>query len=339
MAKRLVIEPFFHSLVEQSVSLSELQALEFPKIGSDLLLRNLQKQYVHLLRTCKKTIKKTRTKVALYFRSQYYITSATRDLKVAATKNEDIVISTLIIAAALIFSYMNIASELLLAFFHTALVISETTQLNMLILGLIVTGVFGVIAAWLSALITNMIAISVMEGSTRKQHKSVRKTLRKSLRYTGRVTGSWVAYISLLLIPQFVVGIATLVFTLTSSNPMATLETGMPIIAVAAITSMVVLIMNYGLMPYVALFEPEINLITAAKRSRELVRTKGRLFILSINGLFFGGMVVAFAAARAIESMIYIPAAVTFFVLACVLVLYTNCLMVMLYRKRKLARK
>lgn len=328
-----------YSLVERFMSLHDLQALEFPKIGSDQFLDNIYKKYLLLLRIVKKASKRMSSKTALYFRSQYYVSSATSDLKKATVHNEDIVITSSIISIILMFCYIKMAGEMLFLFLLTAYEFAEATNFNMIVLFIVVISVFAVIAGWLAAFIMNTLAISIMEGATRKQYKSIRSTLRKSLKYTSRVTCAWLAYLAVIGLPQVAIAIMTFIFITIGPNPLEALTSVMPLIAVASITSAVLLIMNYGLVPYVALFENSIPLSRTFQRSRQLVKTKGRIFILGIYGILTTALITAYFVSKIIENLIYIPNVFTFFVLASAIAFYSHCLTVMLYRKRKLARR
>lgn len=303
------------------------------------MLRKIQKNKTRYMRSLKKAAKKSRTRTAAYFRNQYYLTTATRDLKTAAARNEDIVIASLIVTAGLLFSYMKMAGEAMLLFFQTAYELSELTGMNMLVLGVVVLAIFSVIAGWLSAFLLNIISISIMDGATRKQYKSVRATIRKGLRYASRVTGAWIVYLATLMIPLITLAAPSILYVIAAPNPLIALEKLVPFLTVASISSTILLIMNYGMMPYVALFEPLPPLSQTLETSRQLVKTRGRLFILGIYGFFFAAMTTAYGVAYVLQNMLQIPKGITFIVLAGMVILYTHSLMVMLYRKRKLARK
>lgn len=320
------------------MSLSELQALEFPKLGTEALAKKLLKAQAKLIRRSKMATRKARTKTKTYFRSQYYIATAAADLKTASARNEDILLASLIATVSLFFSFMSMSGEAMLLFFMTGYDIAELSGINMTVLIVIACSIFAVIGAWLAAMLLSMLSISVMDGANRKQHRSFRSTARKSLQYASRVASAWVALLVLVALPLVALAVTSLMLLRGVSNPVEAIEVIFPAVVTAGVASTVLMLINFGLVPYVALFEPEIPLYKALSRSHQLVKRRGRIFILAIYGLLAATGAAAYGISNVINQWIRVPAAVTFTILSGLIIMYINCIMVMFYRKRKMAR-
>lgn len=320
------------------MSLSELQALEFPKLGTEALVRKLAKLQVACLRKSKIATRKARSRTNAYFRSQYYIGTAAVDLKVAAARNEDILLASLITTVSLFFSFMSMSGEAMLLFFMTGYDIAELSGVNMAVLMLVVCSIFGVIGAWLAALLLSMQSLSVMDGANRKRNRSFRSTARKSLQYASRVASAWTALLVVVALPLIILAINSFFLLESARDPVVAIEAIFPYVATAGIASTVLLLINYGLVPYVALFEPQIPLHRALDRSHKLVKRRGRIFILAIYGLLTAAVAAAYGVSNLLNQYLKIPTAVSFFILSGLVIMYINCIMVIFYRKRKQAR-
>jgi hypothetical protein len=109
----------------------------------------------------------------------------------------------------------------------------------------------------------------------------------------------------------------------------------LPKAVIAALTWIIFVLMQYSLVPYVALFEPELPLSRILRRSRHLVSRRGHLFLLFGYLLF----VAALGGAYKVTELAGPGQGLAFAVLALGISLVANGTLVMLYRKRKLARK
>jgi hypothetical protein len=224
-------------------------------------------------------------------------------------------------------------------FFKTGYDIAELSGINMAVLMLMVCSILGVVGGWLAAWLLNMLSFSIMDGANRKLHRSFRSTARKGLQYASRVTGAWVALLFVVLLPLLVMALNSFLVLRGVRQPLAVVELLFPYVATASVASTVLLLINYGLVPYVALFEPELPLHKALDRSHQLVRRRGRIFILAVYGLLGAAVAAAYSLALVFNQFLRIPEPITFFILSGLAVMYANCLMVMFYRKRKQARK
>ncbi len=321
------------------MSLNELQALEFPKLGAEALARKLAKTWRTALHKCKLALCRSHTRTLNYFRSQYYVSNAVTDLKSAVVRNEDILFASLILAVSLYFAFMNMAGEVMLLFFRTGYDIAELSGVNMAVLLLTVCSILGVIGAWLAALLLNMLSFSVMDGANRKKYRSFRSTARKGLQYASRVTGAWIALALVIALPLAVIFVNSFLILKGAQTPMSALETIFPYAATLSVASTVLLLINYGLIPYVALFEPELPLHKALDRSYRLVKNRGRIFILAMYMIFAACLAGVYGLAILFNQFLKVPEPITFFILSGLVAMYLNCVMVMFYRKRKQARK
>jgi hypothetical protein len=321
------------------MSLNELQALEFPKLGTEALVRKISKLRKTTLRKSKLTLRRSQAKTIAYFKNQYYVNTAAADLKIAVRRNEDILLASLILTLSLYFAFMNMSGEAMLLFFRTGYDIAELSGINMAVLLLVVCSILAVIGSWLAALLLNMLSFSVMDGANRKKYRSFRSTARKGLQYASRVTGAWIALALVIALPLAVIFINSFLILKGARVPMVALETLFPYIATISVASTVLLLINYGLVPYVALFEPELPLYKALDRSHRLVKHRGRIFILAMYGILAACLAAIYGGAILLNQLLKMPEPITFFILSGVAAMYLNCLMVMFYRKRKQARK
>lgn len=320
------------------MSINQLQAIEFPKLGVDVVARKLSRFIKSSYRRNKLAIRRSRNRAVSYYRSQYYPSTAVAEFKTAVSKNEDIMVASVILALSLYFAFMNMTGEVLLLFFQTGYDIAELTGINMAVLLVIVCGILAVIGSWLAALLINMISFSIMDGANRKVYRSFRSTARKSLQYASRVSGAWIALIIVIMVPLIVVGVNSILLIKGALSPVVALEAILPFAATLAIASTVLLLINYGLVPFVALFEPDIPLHKALDRSYQLVRRRGRIFLMSIYGAFGLSVLAAYGLALGLNYLLKIPTALTVIVLFGLIALSFNSILVIFYRKRKQSR-
>jgi len=112
-----------------------------------------------------------------------------------------------------------------------------------------------------------------------------------------------------------------------------------PYALVACALWVVYVLAQYSLVPSVALFEPDLALPKVLGRSRHLVKRRGRIFSIVIYLLAAVAVAAAYLMASLIQNIFHIDKAALVSIGALAAVLGGHGLMVMLYRKRKLARK
>ncbi len=184
----------------------------------------------------------------------------------------------------------------------------------------------------------NLLSVSILEGATRKKIKSVRSTFRKSLRQASRVASSWFLMLVLLSLPPLMVLIATYISLQYTNFNIYQLTTLAQYEVIATIVWVIYALMHYSLVPCVALFEPAETLTSAFGRSRQLLRRKGRIFVLASYLLLSIYLLSTYLLAVYLENITNVDKWLTFGFSLIVALLAFNSLMVILYRKRRLAR-
>ena len=322
------------------MSITELiETYNLPTSGVDISKRVIQRARLMTQKIAGFSLKKTRRSLVMSLRSQYYPATAAKDLKLASQLNEDILLGSLVLALVVGYAFIATASQAIYLFVRTAYDIADLTGTNMLILMLVVSGIMFTLGGWVNAFLTNMQSYALMEGVNRKQNRSLRLTVRKSLRHASRVAYAWLLLATVVFGPLFgasVVGAAYIRLASVSANSVISV---LPWIVAVSLAWIIGASINYSLAPYVALFEPKLELGQTLKRSRQLLGRKGRFSLL----LGFIALSVIFAVTYVIcsllEMFLKIDKWLTFFIASYLITLWANGIMVMLYRKRKLAKK
>jgi hypothetical protein len=320
------------------MSLTDLQALYLPGAKRHSFQRELKLTLNKAQKLAKSRIRKARSKTLATYRRQYFLSSAYGDLRTAISHNEDIFISSILAVFILSYSIWTTALNTLFIFLETAYEVAEFTGMSMTLLALIVSGVVAVICSWLLAFLMNMTSFAVMDGATRKQLRSIRSTARRSLRYTSRVAGAWFALLAAVTLPLFATGLSILIYLQANTPTIPELISYIPYAIIGAASWIIIMLMNYSLVPHVALFEPTMSLSKTFRRSRQLVVRRGRLFILSSYALLSLGLCIAYILSASLDNIIGLNKWLSFSFAIVGSVLLLNGLTATLYRKRKLAR-
>jgi len=320
------------------MSLTQLQAYYQPWLKKRSFKRELILSQRNAEKYIKATLRKTRRKSLAAVRRQYYLNTAVADVRVAVGRNEDIAITMFIIALVIGYSAAAMMLDLMITAFSTAFVAADVTKTNPVIFMLIAGGTLTIICGWILAFIMNMQSLALMDGALRKTKRSVRSTVRKGLRYSTRVTGAWVLLLSILIgIPVLAALTASSYLSLTSIT-MNQLFAYIPYGVTAGITWMVIILMEYSLVPYVALFEPTTPVRQLLTRSTQLVTRRGRIFLLAFHITVGTSLYGAYKLAEISERYMKVHRGLQFFSYGLILLLLANAVLVMFYRKRKLAR-
>lgn len=109
--------------------------------------------------------------------------------------------------------------------------------------------------------------------------------------------------------------------------------------SIIAIVWILYVLVQYSLVPYVVLFEPGHTLTSAFGRSRQLVKKRGRLFILATYTLLALFLMTVYFVAALFENAAGLEKWLTFGITALIALMFFNATLVVLYRKRRLARK
>jgi hypothetical protein len=310
-----------------------------PRLNRRSLKRKLALAKLKSKRFMKAKLRKARSKALTVARRQYYLNAAQADLRVAVSRNEDIVISTIILASIIIYSVAAMAANMLLLFMMTAYDAANTSGANMMLMTLITIGSTTVFGAWVLAFIMSNISLSIMDGATGKKLRSLRSTVRRSLRSTSRVASVWFLIAVLIGVVLAALGAAGLAYISLTNPSIPRLMSLAPAAIGLGIIGVLFVLAQYSLAPYVTLFEAEVSPWQALGRSRQLVRRRGQLFIVAVYATLIAGFAAAYKVAAAVDGLFGINTMIIFAMSALAEIMFANGILVMLYRKRKLARK
>lgn len=270
---------------------------------------------------------------------QYYITTALSDVRRVMLLNEDILFACLLVVAILNFSMVNIAANVIYLFIMAASAMSAVSSISIEVLGLGALITIGVLTVWILAWQHNMISIALMQGANHKVKRSFRNTVRLSLRGSARTATAWL----LVVLSAFGAPVALLaVIALLIFSKSILFSAALPYVYATGVVGLlwaVSMLANYSLVPFVALFENPADWRSAFRRSRLLVRRKGKIFIVSTfiaSGVALGGV---YGLAVAGQYLTHISYGLLFGLLGSLVLLVQNALFTMLYRKRKFARQ
>lgn len=318
---------------------ADLQTFYNPWLNRRALKRLITTTKKQSLRLVKANVRKAKTNVKAIVRRQYFVTNAYADFQTAVRRNEDIFLGTLMVVLGVGFSFAITVIESFLLFFTTAYELSAATGIDVGLLTAVTVFVLAVLGVWVSAFLTNMQSIALMQGATGKKYRSLRQTIRSSLRNASRISSTWFMLGALLVGPLMLA--VALGHLYMSANPLTIYQlfSLVQVLIVVAITWIVLVIINFGLAPYAALYEPGLSQRQAFTRSAQLVRRRGRIFILTVYGLLGLVLLSAYKLSELINSALGLNSWLSFSVLALGSIVVANGLLAVLYRKRKLARK
>ncbi|HET6924994.1 MAG TPA: hypothetical protein VFH39_04150 [Candidatus Saccharimonadales bacterium] len=300
--------------------------------------QGLRQQLNRKQRLLKRSMLKSERTLLRWLRSQYYPTAALRDCRQAVALNEDIMLAVVLIGAVICFSAVTILANIIFTFASAAYALASVSSFNLSVLTFAAIVVLIVLLTWIGALLQNSMAVALMEGMNHKQNRSLRVTLRRSLRFTSRTAAAWLRVLSIAVTPfilwSFVIGIAMLTNLHAVTTPAFLIA-----FTVLCGIAVVWLLGTYSLLPFVMLFEPAQSWIAGLRRSRQLVLTKGRLFIMSSYLLLAIALSAAYGLGLVIQWLTPLASTPIFILLALGVLGMHNAVLTMLYRKRKLARK
>lgn len=283
--------------------------------------------------------RKARSLALAWYRRQYFLSHAYSDFRKSIGRNEDIYLAILIIAVVLGYAYSVVAAQLLFIFFGAAYALGEATGMSMAFLSLVTICVLGVSLAWVAAFASNSLSIALMHGANNKQIRSLRRTLREGLRFTSRTTAAWTLIAASVTGPLMIAGLGSAIYLKASHADMQTALGFIPYVAVAGISWALYALMRFSLVPQVAMFEPQLSLQDAFTRSGQLVRTKGKAFLAVTYTALALAVAALFGMSVLLEKVLRLNQSVTFIFGIILLSIFTNGILTMFYRKRRLARK
>lgn len=300
--------------------------------------QNIAKAVTLSKRSVSRNLTTTKRSLLAKLRSQYMLTNAFTDTRRTFLLNEDIILASIIIIVILNFSATSVIANTLYVFMLSATVASELSGVNLMLLAAITLSVLAISLIWVSSFMQNLLATSFMEALTRKQNKSLRLTIRRSLARASQTACSWLMLAALTFVPAGLIMLSPIVAAYLTAVDMTV---AMPYFIAAGTGALVWVIWtlaNFTLFPYVVMFGRYEDLKDALSQSRQLVKRKGRLFILSGYILFTAAMGLIYLLATAIQTLTSIDANLIFLLLSAAPISLGNVVLTILYRKRKLAR-
>jgi hypothetical protein len=284
-------------------------------------------------------IRKARNMTLAWYRRQYFVSSAYADVRSSVARNEDIYLAVLMIAVILGYAYSVVAAQLLFVFFGAAYALGEATGMSMAFLSLITVSVLGVSLAWVAAFASNALSLSLMQGANNKKIRSLRRTLRESLRFTSRTTAAWTLVSAAVFGPLMIIALGTAIYFKATNADIHAALAFLPYVIIASVTWLLYGLMHFSLVPQIALFDSQLSFKDAFSRSRQLVRAKGKVFLSVIYCSIAVALAALYLVSEYVEKVFRLNQSITFIFGLILLSIFTNGILTMFYRKRRLARK
>lgn len=319
--------------------LTQLKPLRSPLLDGKSLQKTIVKTRRRLRTLIRAQIRRTKSQVRTYVRSQYYVSTAVRDTRVAVRHNEDIFIATIMALFAIGYATVATLVDFLLLFLQTALSVSELTGTSITILAIIACGVCGILLSWIAAGLFSAQSIAVMEGATRRQNRSLRATAKRSLALATRVTTTWLIMALILLGPIGLAAAGAMVYLTSVDADFAYTLQVLSYVSVAAIAWVIVTATNIALAPLIAVFEKDLSYGQVFSRSHQLIMRRGRIFLLGTAILTAAALGASYGIAYFLETLFAINKWLPFSAFALAVLAFQNSILTALYRKRRLARK
>ncbi len=319
--------------------LTQLKPLRSPLLDGKTMQKSMLMTRRRLISSVRAQIRRAKSQVRTYVRSQYYISTAVRDAKVAVRQNEDIFIATTMALFVIGYAAVSTLADFLLLFLQTALSLSELSGFNITILAIMAFGVCSVLLSWIAAGLFSAQTIAIADGANRKINRSLRSTSNRSLQLTTRVTTTWVIMAALLFGPALVSAAAAMIYLKVVGTDLAyTLEV-LSYVSVAAVAWLMIASINIALAPIVAILEPNASYAQVFARSHQLVKRRGRIFLIGVGIATATAVATSYGLASVLEYLFGINKWLPFSALCLAVLAVQNSILTALYRKRKLARK
>ncbi len=319
--------------------ITQLQTDYLPRHSGRSLKRRTALFKSRIRKTYRTTTRKITRNAIKWHAEQYFLSRAYADVRKAIRANEDIFIGIIIVSITLGYAYAAATSELLYVFFGAAYGVAEAFDISMLTLSMITLAVLGTSLAWVAAFSLTSLSTAIMHGLNGKKNRSLRATMRHGLRYTTRTTFAWFIVASIIATPLLLAGALWMSLLKFGSADILTALTVTPYLVIAGIAWIVYCLMQYSLVPYIAIFESHLSFSQVFARSHELVRRKGRIFLLTLHTALLAAIAALVGMSYILESQFGIDQSLTINFGATLAFMVTNAMMVVFYRKRRLARK
>lgn len=315
------------------------QILTFPTpLRRKPFLKKFKNNRAKFSRLINARIRTTKRYVAQIARQHYLLPTAFKDLRRAAAQNEDVVLASVVNAFILVYACAVIAVQFVVALSKATYAMSEATEFDMGLLLLVAVPTVALFCALLATMSLNFMALAVMDGANRKVYRSIRSTFRRSLAFASRVTSAWML-LGLVHFARFLAVFIPVYLYVKWFSDIAVLSNNVLIaIGAAGAVWLVAGMVQYSMVPYVALFEPHYLLTEAFRRSRQLVTKQAVVFTMT-GFLVLGGYLYGlYKLCVLLKSWIGVSTNLLFILGLLAGIMLANGAMVMLYRKRKQAR-
>ncbi|MES2971327.1 MAG: hypothetical protein V4702_03340 [Patescibacteria group bacterium] len=303
-----------------------------PSLGK---FKQARKRFSRLVSSRIKSIKRYLLKAS---RQHYFLPKAFSDLRRASAQNEDIVLASVISGFLLVYACSVIAVEFVVALSNATYAMSEATDVDMGLLLLVAGPLVILFCMLLAAATLNFLSLAVMDGANRKVYRTIRTTFKRALGAASRLTSAWFLLGIVHFARMFAVFMPVYLYVKWFSDIVVLSNRALIAVSTFAIVWLIVGLIKYSLVPYVALFEPQYLLTEAFGRSRQLVNKQAVVFLL------IGSLVLSVYVFGLYKLCVLLKATLgvgtnLLFVLGLLAgIMLANGAMVMLYRKRKLAR-
>lgn len=318
---------------------TKLGVYQIPTSGKRVLQRRIKLTKLSIQKQAKAKIRKLRSEAKAAIKSQYYIQYAFADLRRYIARNEDIFIISAITMLIIGYAATVSAVEFMLMFLNTAYGISQITGLDISLMILTAFTILVTLYAWVLSFAMNTMSIAIVDGANRKKKRSARQTLRKGLARASRVTIAGYTLGALIVVPIILAALLSYLYLHITSVSEEAILNFVPRAIIASIAWACVVLMQFGLITQVALFEPQLNLRQMFTKARRLVIKKGRVFLLLGYSIAVVALLISYQLSKFIERFLMLNkwVAMSFFIFG--LAMVGNGILVALYQKRRLSRK
>ncbi len=322
------------------MALPQIISYPAPLRGNPQLNKKLQNTGKLIKRASTYKLKRAKRYVSQTIKKQYLLSTAFKDLKCATKQNEDVTIAAIALSFIIAYACSVIGAEFTLAFFSRIYAMSVVSGFDILLLLLFIALPSVVlICALLAATSANFMSLAFMDGANRKIYRSIRSTLARSLGAASRITGAWFL-LSVVHFARLMSVVIPLGLYFKFSATLDVIPNYVPI-AVGCVGAIWICagLLKFSMVPYVALFEPQYLLHETFARSRQIINRQALVFMITGITLLSASLMALYELGGYLQELLGFGINLVFIMSLFIGLVIANGSMVMLYRKRKLARR
>lgn len=322
-----------------SMSFPQILSLPDPLRGGMVIRKKIINTRKRLLKIAKIRTSRIKRNIIQRTRKYYFVSTSIKDLRNATAQNEDIVVASVVSTLMLVYACSAIALQFVYALGRVTYSMSDATGFDMGFLVLAAIPMIGLFCALLAATAMSFLSYAVLDGANRKVYRTIRSTIARSLKAASRITIAWFQLAALHFVRLLAVVIPISLYIKWISD-IAVLSTDMLLVlGIAGIVWLVFGTLAHSLVPYVVLFEPKYLVSESFARSRILMNAQAKVFVISLTVILSASMFGLVKICTLLKPWIG-GASANLLLTAGMLtaLMLANGAMVMLYRKRKLAR-